>query len=181
MFFIVLSALLLATATEHLFAGGQDKKNADDEKIEYVELGSDQGIYNATIQDGKTEIPITKLSFAGETTLDGIKKERDNSTCKISLGEVSRIVIIDPLYISTRYPHIELCCALVTTTSGVTEELLMPRNILICGQDRESKIRKAWPLRKISSIMLEHAPTKKASRTQAHYVTVPALLTEPAI
>jgi len=154
MLLIILLTALIGTATnDHLSAGGKAKEN---EVEHYIELGADQGIYNATINDSEQAITVSKLSFAGETTLDGIKKETDNSISRISLGEIETIKMLDPIYESKRYPQIELCAVALTTTNGALEEMLMPRNLLICGQDRDSGIKKTWSLRKINAIQLEH-------------------------
>ncbi|MDQ5940379.1 MAG: hypothetical protein QG632_105 [Candidatus Dependentiae bacterium] len=154
MLLIILLAALASTAINlDVNAGGKAK---EDTEQHWIELGADQGVYNATISDSEQQIPVTKLSFAGDTTLDGVKKESDNSTSRLNLGEVESIQMIDPIYESKRYPQVELCCVAITTTAGVSENMLMPRNLLICGQDRNSKIKKTWALRKIDAIQLEH-------------------------
>ncbi|MDQ5890710.1 MAG: hypothetical protein QG604_584 [Candidatus Dependentiae bacterium] len=165
---LLLGTLCSILANMTMYAGGK-AKNSDDETITFISLGTDQGIYKAMITDCNQEIPVTKLSFAGETTLDGVKKEFDNSISKISLSELESIVMLDPLYISKRYPQAEFCAVAITTTSGISEEMLMPRNLLICAQDRESNIRKSWPLRKISAIHLKHGLEDNTSPNRVHY------------
>lgn len=155
--FAVLVSLIF---TNHISAGGKTKEN---ETEHYIELGIDQGIYNAIINDSEQAIPVTKLSFAGDTVLDGVKKETDNSVSRVSLGEISFIEMLDPIYESRRYPQVELSHVKITTTNGISENMLMPRNLLICGQDRDSKIKKTWCLRKIGSIELEHATEARGS------------------
>ena len=152
LFLTLLSALCLNQA---LFCGGKPQKN-DEENASYVEPGQDQGNYFAIIRDNGNDTAVNKLSFAGDTTIKFVKKENDNSNSQISLGEIESIVMVSPLHISKRYPQQELSSVLIKTINGITEEMLMPRNLTICGQARESGLRTAWQLRKIESIRLQH-------------------------
>lgn len=139
-----------------LHAGG---KTENDDKIRFIELGSDQGIYDAEIKDGDLVTLVTKFSFGGDTTLDGIKKEHDSSINKINLAEVDSITIIDPLHDSIRYPNQEFCLVRITTINRNSETMLMPRNLLICAESAESKIKKSWALRTLKNIKILQHPT----------------------
>ena len=82
---------------------------------------------------------VTKISFAGETTIDGIKKEHDSSSNRISLADIKSMHVLDPLHKSERYPKEELARVGVRTTTNAFEELLFPRNLLICAQAKRFK------------------------------------------
>jgi len=143
LFLTLLSALCVNQA---LFSGGKPQKS-DEENASYVEPGQDQGNYRAVIRDNGNDTAVNKFSFAGDTTIKFVKKENDNSNSQISLGEIESIVMVSPLHISKRYKQQELSRVLVTTINGITEEMLMPRNLVVCGQARESGLRTAWQLR----------------------------------
>jgi hypothetical protein len=148
--------LLAATCSsfQPLTAGGKPKNDGED--VQYIELGSDQGIYDAMVIDGETTLIVTKLSFGGETTLDNVRKERDSSSTKIDLADIKTIQMLDPLHESKRYPQQEFCRVLITTRTNAEEEVLMPRHLLICAQDTHSGFKKSWVLRTLSVITLNH-------------------------
>lgn len=154
---MVLLLMLLASSLccfQTLTAGGKPKNDGED--IQYIELGSDQGIYDAIVIDGDITVPVTKLSFGGDTTLDGIKKEQDSSSNRIDLADIDTIEMLDPLYDSKRYPQQEFCKVLITTLNGAEEEMLMPRHLLICGEAQKSGFKKSWVLRTLSIIEIQH-------------------------
>jgi len=167
---LILTAICSILSNATLNAGGKSKDADGDEIPHYIELGADQGIYNALVGDSGQVIPVTKISFAGDTTLDGVKKEVDNSTSRINLGEIDSMRVVDPIYPSKRYPGSEFCAVIITTTAGISEEMLMPRDLLICGQDRESKIKKTWPLRKIEAIQLEHGIETSGRQNKVQFI-----------
>jgi hypothetical protein len=149
---LTLTALLLATiGSLELNAGGKTK---DDETVLYTDLGRDQGIYAGIIIEENSETKVTKLSFAGQTSLDGIKKESDSSSNQISLSDIQSIQVIDPLFESKRHPEREYCLVKICTKNECIENLLMPRHLVICGQAVHSKIKKSWSLRTIKKIEL---------------------------
>jgi len=148
---LLLSALCCAVS---LNPGSKGEKG--DEAIHYFDLAPDEGSYKAVIKDGLESIEVTNFSFGGKTSLAGVKKETDKSVSTISLDQISSFFIVDPLFSSKRYQAMELTLVMVTTTSNKSEEMLFPRHLVVCGQDRETGIKKAWPLRKITSIRLEH-------------------------
>jgi hypothetical protein len=149
--------LLLACSfccIEPITAGGKPKHDGED--IQYIELGSDQGVYEAVVIDGGTQVTVTKLSFGGDTTLDGIKKEHDSSSNRINLADIDSLTMLDPLYDSKRYPQQEFCKVRITTLNGAQEEVLMPRHLLICGEAHTSGFKKSWVLRTLSAITIQH-------------------------
>ncbi len=152
---ILLFMLLASTlcCIQPLIGGGKPK--VDGEDIQYIELGPDQGIYDAILIDGNTTLAITKLSFGGDTTLDGIKKEQDSSSNRIDLADIASIEMLDPLHESKRYPQQEFCKVLITTLNNAEEEMLMPRHLLICGEAKNSGFKKSWSLRTLSTIELQ--------------------------
>jgi hypothetical protein len=151
---VTLTTLLLATTGSlELNAGGKAK---DDETITYTELGRDQGIYEGTVIEENSETEVTKLSFAGETSLDGIKKESDSSSNQITMADINSIEVIDPLFESKRHPEREYCLVRICTKNECIENLLMPRHLIICGQAVSSRIKKSWALRTIKKIELSN-------------------------
>jgi hypothetical protein len=146
---LILIGCLLATTD--LAAGGKAK---EDETVAYTELGRNQGLHDGIIIEANAQTAVTQLSFAGETTIDGIKKESDNSHNQINLSDIRSITVIDPLFESKRYPQQEFCLVKIHTTHDYTEEVLMPRHLVICGQAVESHIKKSWALRTLKKIKI---------------------------
>ena len=142
---------------ETMHAGGKSEK--DEDNTHYIELGRDQGFYRATIED-ESITPVEGISFAGQTTIDGIRKESDSSLASLSMDQITALTILDPLYVSARYPTMELTAVRVTTTENINEDMLFPRHLSICGQDRTSNIKKTWPIRKIKSITFSHIQSR---------------------
>ncbi len=148
---IILTGLLLTATNTN--AGGKSK---NDETVAYSELGRNQGLYEGTIIEETTETVVTKISFAGDTTIDGIKKESDNSHNQLSLDQIAAIEVIDPLFESKRHQDREYSLVGIETLNGHREEMLMPRHLVICGQAVESNIKKSWALRTIQRIEIAH-------------------------
>ena len=150
---LTLATLLLATtSTLELNAGGKSK---DDETVAYTDLGRDQGLYEGIIKEENTQTAVSKISFAGQTSLDGIKKESDNSCNQITLADIKSISVINPLFESKRHIDREYCLVRVRTQNDYTEDLLMPRHVVICGQAINSKIKKSWALRTVQQIIID--------------------------
>ena len=156
----------LLTTTAH--TGGKEKKDGDNASPHYIELGPDLGIYHGVVTDGTQHTAVTKISFAGETTIDGIKKEHDSSSNRISLADITSLHVIDPMHQSVRYPKQEFARVAIRTTNNAIEELLFPRNLLICAQSKESNIKKSWFLRSLTGIIVQHGLDEPITSIPAH-------------
>lgn len=164
-------ALLLAAAlgTTSLIAGGKEKKETDLSAPHHVELSPDLGIYKGVVTDGMNHTAVTKISFAGETEIDGIRKESDNSSNRVSLADIVSLEVLNPLHESARYPKQEFArVAVRTTANDVVEELLFPRHLLICAQSRDSQIKKSWFLHSITNISVHHGLADPVMPVPAH-------------
>lgn len=153
MFYI--TALLAACILNcSVFAAGKSKE--EKELPYYVDLRSDQGIYNGFILDSDKYIPVTRISFSGQTTLDDVRKETDSSLNRINLGEIRSIRMINPLFESQRYPGKEWCLVGITTLNGSMEQILVRPNLVICAQAQTSGLKKSWVIRTITELEVSH-------------------------
>lgn len=151
----------------------KSKNDDGDATPHHIELGPDQGIYDALITDGAEHISVTKISFAGDTVLDGVKKEHDNSANRLSLADITSMRVLDPVHESNRYPKQEFARVMVTTTTGAVEEMLFPRNLMICAQAKQSNIKKSWFVRSLNNIQIKHGLNDPVKPVTAHQTPAP--------
>lgn len=155
---------LLCSLFFHASAHAGGRANNDSENTHYIELGKDQGIYYAEVADDSIT-SVEGISFAGQTSIDGIRKEEDSSFSRISMDQIATLTVLDPLYTSARYPTMALTSVRVTTTENIHEDMLFPRHLSICGKDRISGIEKVWPLRSIKGITFVRSKAVKGTRS----------------
>lgn len=131
----------------------------------FVPLEEGEGNYAGVIHDEKTRTNLFNLSIFGNTKVGGILKESDDSFNQLKLSDLKEINIDMPTYQSTRYKDREFTLLTIKTTTGqVIKDLLAPRNIIICGIEKESKIEKAWFLYKINKIEITgHIESKQVT------------------
>jgi hypothetical protein len=151
---LLLTLLTLCSIQAPLFAGGKTAEDSDTPY--YVNLRSDQGIYDGFVLDGNKYIPLTHISFSGQTALNDVVKETDSSRNRIDLSEVRSIRVLDTMYESQRYPEREWCLVAVTTFNGSVETMLMRPTTVICGISQGSEIKKSWTLRTINELEVAH-------------------------
>ena len=115
--------------------------------------------YKGVIKDEGTESRITDITFFGHTTVGGIRQESNDSMTKLDLANLKSLKVLKPTYSSTRYPEKDFCLVQKTTNSGDVEEVLVPRHIIICGIDEQSKDQRSWYLSKIDELIIEKGAT----------------------
>lgn len=174
----LITTLALCCLLTPLSPAGKSKDDNNDATPRHIELGPDQGIYDALITDGDEHVAVTKISFAGDTVLDGVKKEHDNSANRISIADITSLRVLDAVHESIRYPQQEFARVLVTTTTGATEEMLFPRNLMVCGQAKESNIKKSWFIRSLNNINIKHGLHDPVQAVTAHQTAAAAPLNQ---
>jgi len=148
---------------------GKTKEEEQKEGPNYIALRSDQGIYHGIITDDSQRTKVTKISFAGQTTIDGIRKEKDNSVNRVKIAELRLLEVITPLHESKRYPDKEYSEVKVTTLNGNTEYLLFPRLLTICAEAVQSKIEKSWYLYALNNIEVHQITPHDGQPKSAHH------------
>ena len=122
----------------------------------FTELKEDEPSFSAIIEDDNTKTEVTDISFTGHTSLGGIRKEKDDSVNKLELSNIKELEIINPDHRSKKYSDKDVMLAKVITNDGTEiDDLLIPRNVTICGIEQNTKIKKAWFLRKVKRITIE--------------------------
>ncbi len=129
---------------------------------EYVELKDGQPSFLARIYDDKSSIELKDFSFTGHTELGGVRKEDDDSVNTLDLSEIKELQVKNPNYISEKYKDKEYILASAVTNNGVAiKNLLIPRQVTICGIEVKTKMKKVWLLRNINKITLSRPVVKK--------------------
>jgi len=169
----VYALICMVTLLNGLTAAGKKDNDSSNSNATHVELAPDEGIYKGVVVDNGTSTMVTKISFAGDTVIDGIKKERDNSSNRVSLADIVSMQILDANHKSRRYKKQEFTRIMVTTTTGAQEELLFPRSLLICAQSQHSGIKKSWFLKDLDGLSIRHGLQDPVTSVPAHQM--PAL------
>jgi hypothetical protein len=125
----------------------------------FTPLNEGKECYEACIKDEQTVTEVTQFSFSGHTKIGGIRKETDDSVTKLDLANIKTIKVLQHAYTSKRYPEKDFC--LIQKTShedAVSDGMLMPRYVVICGIEKRTGDEKAWYLSKIDEVTVEKAP-----------------------
>lgn len=152
----IVSKLLLLTMIVFScksFTGGANdsKKNMP----EFVNILEGEGSFAGTIYDDKNVIPVHEVSFTGNTKIGGIRRESDDSVNVLDLSKLKSIEVIEETYICPRYQDKEYILVKTVSNNGaVTNDLLVPRNLVICAIATKTDMEKAWYLRKIKKITI---------------------------
>lgn len=136
------------------FTGGADEsKNI---MPEFVGILEGEGSFAGTIHDDNNIIPIHEISFTGHTKIGGIRRGSDDSVNVLDLSKLKEIKVIKETYICPRYQDKEYILVQTTSINGaITDDLLVPRNVVICAIATETNMEKSWYLRKIRKITIE--------------------------
>ncbi len=117
-----------------------------------LEIGEESLAF--AVRDENTTTELTNVSFWGSTAVSGICREDNDSVTAIHLAYTQKIKIKQQEYKSVRYPGKELCVVEKTNVDGtVTDGLLMPVKLVICGIEKTTKDEKAWFLGKIDQLV----------------------------
>lgn len=134
---------------------GGRRFSTSDEPV-FVPLEEKQGSYTAIVYDEKNQERVLDFSFFGHTSVGGIRKETDDSFTRLELSEIKEIRIVNPSFQSKRYSDKEFALVTVVTKKGIEiKDLLVPKNVVICGIGRDTGNKKAWWLRKVDKIIIE--------------------------
>ena len=125
----------------------------------FVKLEIGQDLISGCIRDENHVTEMEQISFFGHTSVGGICREDDDSVTTIDLALTKRLQVLVPEYRSVRYPHKEFCLVRKTSHDDVvTNGLLFPRKIVICGVQKKTMDQKAWFLNKISFLDITVQP-----------------------
>ena len=129
------------------------KKDSDAKAIEFVALLEGESIINATLYDEANIIPLREISFTGHTTLASIPQESNDSRNTVDLAKIKSLEVINESYVSPHHQDKEyILVKIVSKTGAEINDLLIPREVVICGISKETDMEKSWYLRKIKKI-----------------------------
>lgn len=126
----------------------------------FVEPEEGSEIFSATIHDEATASSLKKVSFFGQPSIPKVLKEDDDSVNTLELGKMKELIIVKKTYTSQRHPDREFCLARAVMASGAAvENLLIPKNLVVCGIDKKTGIKRAWLINKIDNIVVDGSTT----------------------
>lgn len=147
--------LLMVAFLSSSFSGGGTPSTATMEPA-FVDLKEDEPSYIGSIIDDNVTTYVRDISFTGHTSIGGVLKENDDSVNKIELSQIKELEIENPDYTSKKYSDKDVMLAKIITNDGTEiNGLLIPRNLVICGIEKNTGIKKAWFLRKIKKITID--------------------------
>lgn len=154
-----LSTVMLMGASTIIFMGMGDrgKSNISKPGPSFVKLEEGRGVILATVLDGKTAHNVKNFSFSGETSVGGIRKENDASVRSIELAKIKEFVVTKAHYDGQYYRGQDfLVASILSATDYLMEDMLVPRDIVICGIDKDTLVEKAWNLGEVAKIIIHH-------------------------
>ena len=166
---LVTIALLLVAVNMDTQSG----KRSVDLEPSFAPLQAGQGSFMAVVHDGSMAVEVEDLSFFGHTSLGHVKSEDNDSVCEFDLAEITTLEVIQPHFDSSKFSDQVFTKISITTLSQAAEKsndapktrtvenLLVPRNIIVCGKERSTGIKRAWFISKINKIVVQHADIDK--------------------
>jgi len=139
----------------------------------FAPLHEGEECYDGIVKDETVETRVTQLSFFGHSTLGGIRNDSDDSVTKLDLTNIKSIKIKEASTISKRYPEKDFALIQKVSKTGiVTDDLLLPRHVIVCGIDKATGDEKSWYLNKIDELIVEETtqipqPVTKETRSVA--------------
>lgn len=122
----------------------------------FIPLEEGQGSYIVKVYDDNATLTIKDISFSGRTSIGGIRSEKDDSIMQLKLSKVKEIRILQPIFQSKRFSDQEFTLASITMNNGTkVDNLLIPKNIVICGIEESTQIERAWLLSKLTKLVVE--------------------------
>ncbi len=149
---LVRMALCLSVTTCFGLGDQGAQLNLSAPKFIPLEIGEES--LSFAIRDENTTTELVDASFLGNTAISGICREDNDSVTAIHLAYTQKIKVVQQEYKSTRYPGKEFCLVEKTNVDGtVTDGLLMPAKLVMCGIEKTTKDTKAWFLGKIDQLV----------------------------
>jgi hypothetical protein len=131
----------------------------------YAQLEEGEELCEGRIIDEGTETEVTQLSFFGHTKVGGIRRENNDSVTTLDLTNIRSLKIKEQAYSSKRYPTKDFALLQKTSHDGaVSDDLLVPRHIVICGIEKKTGDEKAWFLNTVDELVVE--PVVKDGATE---------------
>lgn len=149
LFTIVLSIILFVSMSP----GGQKNTSKDPA---FVKLEKDEASYSASIYDEQSITEVKDISFSGHISIGGIRSEADDSVSVLDFSKIKELTILKPSYESKRYSDREFILASAIANNGsVIENLLIPKEVIICAIETSTNVEKAWLLQKINKLVID--------------------------
>jgi hypothetical protein len=133
----------------------------------YAPLEEGEGSFEGVIYDESTVSHVKDMSFFGHTTVGGIRKETDDSMNKLDLENIKEIKIINQTFTSKRYADKEFSLVTVINNNNVVStDLLVPKHIIICGVEKDTKMQRSWFLSKLDRILIGEVHVSSAVKVE---------------
>jgi len=153
---MLISILCLSQAVELQAFGDGPVRSSTVLEPKFIPLEEGQGSYVVKVYDDSKLLTIKDASFSGRTSIGGIRSENDDSIMQLKLSKVKEIRIIKPVFQSKRFSDQEFTLASITTNNNtVVDNLLIPKNIVICGMEESTQIERAWLFSKLNRLVIE--------------------------
>lgn len=139
--------------------GDMMQQNSGGKEPAFAALEEGEDLFEGIVKDDQAEISIQQLSFFGHATVGGIRQENNDSMIKLNLATIKRLELIQAQYTSKRYSEKDFSLfrkvsVVPGTAAEVAEEILIPRNVVICGIDKKTGDERSWYLGKVEQLIV---------------------------
>ncbi|MBM3886895.1 hypothetical protein FJ364_03095 [Candidatus Dependentiae bacterium] len=137
---------------------GDKNKSTSTNDPGFARLAEGEGSFRAIVYDENHEYTLKDVSFFGNTSVGGVRRESDDSLTRLELSKIKELKIIQPHFDSKRFGDKDFVLAEITSRTGaVIADLLVPKKLVICGLDEKSGLEKSWFLHKINRLVMQGA------------------------
>ncbi len=150
------SLLIISTLFINMGGGGSASLGLEPE---FIELRDGEGFYSGKIYDEQSIVDVREISFTGNTSIGGVRKESDDSVNVLDFSIIKEIQILKPDYMSKRFSDKDfMLVAVQYVNDNEKKEFLVPRKVVVCALEAKTGQKKAWLLNKTKKIVIERAP-----------------------
>lgn len=161
-----LTLFVMIVATPSLVGMGPgNERSSNALEPRFVPLDPDENSYCGIVIDNRIPLHVKNISFSGSTKIGGMRKEADDSVSALDLSRVQKIMIKNPFFQSPHHSPsrdtllfiLSEIAFLLPDMATKTEEYLIPHDIVFSAEEISTGVQKAWRLRDIDSLSIDHA------------------------
>jgi len=121
----------------------------------FVPLEEGKRNFEALVIDGDSERKVRKISFSGQLEIGGVKKKGEDIVITLEIPKIKRLIVENPSYKISELQHDEFILASVVVANGVKKKgFLIPRGVVLSGEEVGTNIKVAWFLRDINEVRI---------------------------
>lgn len=166
----ILATILFFAGSTYSASDFKDQYNTGPDMV-YTDLRHNEPSFEGSIVGTSDCIKVKNLNMSGKVSFPKMLQESNDATSTLDFGLIKRLTVENCFFHSLKHTKpgtAELPFILVSLTflTNKTDQFLLPQSLVISGVDTTTGIKRAWPLNKITKIIIKHSSTELAEEQQ---------------